>query len=92
MDAIRLKGNGPLRGEVRISGSKNTALPILTAAILFDEEVVVDNVPDLRDIDTLLELLGGMGVGAARQGSTLRLNGGGLRSYEAPYDLVRQMR
>jgi UDP-N-acetylglucosamine 1-carboxyvinyltransferase len=92
MDAILLKGNGPLRGEVRISGSKNTALPILTAAILFDEELVADNVPQLRDIDTLLELLGGMGVEAAREGSTLRLNARGLRSCEAPYDLVRQMR
>jgi len=92
VDAIRLRGNGPLRGEVRISGSKNTALPILTSAILFDEELVVDNVPELRDIDTLLDLLRGLGVTASREGQSIRLNAAGLRSCEAPYELVRQMR
>ena len=92
IDAILLRGNGPLRGEVRISGSKNTALPILTAAILFNEELVIDNVPELRDIDTLLELLRVLGVTATREDQTIRLSAEGLRSCEAPYDLVRQMR
>ena len=92
IDAIRLRGNGPLQGEVRISGSKNTALPILTAAVLFNEELVIDNVPELRDIDTLLELLRVLGVSAERDGTTIRLNARKLHSCEAPYDLVRQMR
>ncbi len=92
MDAIVLRGGGPLKGEIPISGSKNAALPILTAAILFDEELVVDNVPRLRDIDTLLRLLEMLGVTSRRDGTTIHLNGRNLSSHEAPYDLVRRMR
>lgn len=92
MDAIVLKGGGPLHGTVPISGSKNAALPILTAAILFDDELVIDNVPRLRDIDTLLKLLAGLGISGSSAGDVVRLNGGGLSSCEAPYDLVRRMR
>ncbi len=92
IDAILVRGNGPLRGTIPVSGSKNAALPILTAAILFDRPIVVDNVPELRDIDTLLKLLALLGVSARRDGTRLTLDGGGLASHEAPYDLVRKMR
>ncbi len=92
IDAILVKGNGPLSGEIPVSGSKNAALPILTAAILFREPVVVDNVPELRDIQTLLNLLATLGVGATREGGRLILDGSKLSSHEAPYELVRKMR
>ena len=87
-----MRGGGPLKGEVPISGSKNAALPVLTAAILFDRELVIDNVPDLRDIDTLLHLLAVLGVRSRREGTAVALDGSGVASCEAPYDLVRKMR
>jgi release factor glutamine methyltransferase len=86
------KGNGPLRGEVAISGSKNAALPILTAAILFQDPVSIDNVPELRDITTLLNLLSLLGVRSVRRGKRIVLDASGPLSHEAPYDLVRKMR
>ncbi|MCA9752688.1 MAG: UDP-N-acetylglucosamine 1-carboxyvinyltransferase [Gemmatimonadetes bacterium] len=92
MDAIVLRGNGPLKGTVPIGGSKNAALPILTAAILFDSELRIDNVPRLRDIGTLLRLLETLGVSGTQEGHVVRLNGAGLHSCEAPWDLVRRMR
>jgi len=92
VDAFLLTGGRPLRGTVAISGSKNAALPVLTAAILFDREVAVDNVPELRDIDTLLRVLDVLGVRARREGGRMWLDGASLSSFEAPYDLVRRMR
>jgi UDP-N-acetylglucosamine 1-carboxyvinyltransferase len=77
---------------VPISGSKNAALPILTASILFEDALDVANVPDLRDIVTLTRLLEVLGVRARRQDHTLRLDARELVSAEAPYDLVRRMR
>lgn len=92
MDAFVLRGGAKLQGTIPVSGSKNAALPVLTAAILFDDEIVVDDVPDLRDIDTLLRVLAVLGVSARRDGARLHLDGRGLSAYEAPYDLVRKMR
>lgn len=92
MDAFVLTGGARLSGTVPISGSKNAALPVMTAAILFDHETAVDNVPDLRDIDTLLKVLAVLGVTARRDGARLWLDGSGLSSHEAPYELVRRMR
>lgn len=92
IDAILVRGNGPLSGSIPVSGSKNAALPILTAAILFREPISVGNVPDLRDIQTLLNLLATLGVRAERKDGKLLLDGAALSSHEAPYDLVRKMR
>lgn len=92
IDAILVSGNGPLKGEVAISGSKNAALPILTAAILFEDPVSIDNVPELRDITTLLNLLSLLGVRSVRRGKRIVLDASGPLSHEAPYDLVRKMR
>jgi UDP-N-acetylglucosamine 1-carboxyvinyltransferase len=92
MDAILVRGDGPLKGTVPISGSKNAALPILTASILFDRPLTIDNVPDLRDIATLRRLLEVLGIGSTRDGASITLDAGALASCEAPYDLVRRMR
>ncbi len=92
MDAILVRGGAPLRGAIPVSGSKNAALPILTASILFDSKLTIDNVPGLRDIDTLLKVLEVLGVGAKRDGASIALDGSTLASHEAPYDLVRKMR
>jgi UDP-N-acetylglucosamine 1-carboxyvinyltransferase len=92
MDAILVRGGARLRGAIPVSGSKNAALPILTASILFDDKLTIDNVPRLRDINTLLKVLAVLGVGAKRDGAAVTLDGSSLSSHEAPYELVRKMR
>jgi len=65
MDRLIIEGGVPLAGEVTISGAKNAALPILTAALLTDEALVLENVPRLKDVTTMLALLAQMGVAIA---------------------------
>lgn len=62
MDKLLIRGRKPLDGEIRISGAKNAALPILAATLLADEPVTVGNLPHLHDVTTMIELLGRMGV------------------------------
>ena len=93
MDKIVIHGGVPLRGAVTVSGSKNAALPIMTAALLTAEPVVIRNVPRLRDIATALVLLDQLGVqGRWLDDHTLELCAAQIRSHEAPYDLVKTMR
>jgi UDP-N-acetylglucosamine 1-carboxyvinyltransferase len=91
MDKLVVTGGVPLTGDVRISGSKNAALPILLASILCSQEVVLENVPQLRDISTTIELLSLLGCDAARKGDEVHIHPCNLVP-EAPYDLVRTMR
>lgn len=91
MDKLVIEGGVPLKGRVRVSGSKNAALPILLASILVDGEVHLTNVPDLRDIATTLKLLELLGCRAEFQNGEVRLHSCNLKP-EAPYDLVRTMR
>ena len=67
MDKLLIRGCNPLHGEVTVSGAKNAALPILCAALLTDEPVVLHNVPHLKDVNTTLRLLSGMGAQARRR-------------------------
>ena len=93
MDRLLIQGGLPLRGEVRISGAKNAALPIMCAALLSAAPLRLANVPHLHDVATLLKLLGGMGVAASPDGKLgLELAAGGLHSPLAPYELVKTMR
>ncbi|HEX7387470.1 MAG TPA: UDP-N-acetylglucosamine 1-carboxyvinyltransferase [Castellaniella sp.] len=93
MDKLRIQGGQPLRGEVRISGAKNAALPILCASLLTDEPLVLTNVPVLRDIATTLSLLGRMGMRTQRHdGESVTLQADAIHSQEAPYELVKTMR
>ena len=62
MDKLQIRGGVPLDGEVRISGAKNAALPILAGALLADAPVTIGNVPHLKDVTTMIELLGRMGA------------------------------
>ena len=68
MQKLIIRGGKPLRGDARISGAKNAALPILCAALLTSETLTLHNVPRLNDIDTMLKLLGQMGVDTSRDG------------------------
>jgi UDP-N-acetylglucosamine 1-carboxyvinyltransferase len=92
MDKIIIEGGRRLEGEVRVSGSKNAALPILFSALLADGENRYDNVPNLKDIDSTLLLLSRLGARVASEGPAVRIDASGLNCHEAPYDLVRKMR
>jgi UDP-N-acetylglucosamine 1-carboxyvinyltransferase len=92
MDKIVIQGGRRLEGSVRISGSKNAALPILFSALLTEGVNTYSNVPRLRDIDSTLLLLSRLGVQVDASGASIRIDAGGLACHEAPYDLVRKMR
>jgi UDP-N-acetylglucosamine 1-carboxyvinyltransferase len=93
MDQFRIEGGVPLRGEIAASGSKNSALALMAAALLSDEPVTLANTPHVRDLDTMLQILEALGVrGGWESQDTLRIDGGEPTQIEAPYDLVRTMR
>jgi UDP-N-acetylglucosamine 1-carboxyvinyltransferase len=91
MDKMVIQGGRRLKGEVRISGAKNAALPVLASSLLVDGWNTFHNIPDLQDIKTILKLLSGFGV-KSEGGKTLRINAGKITNCEASYDLVRKMR
>ncbi|MDP8217269.1 MAG: UDP-N-acetylglucosamine 1-carboxyvinyltransferase, partial [Candidatus Theseobacter exili] len=92
MDKMVLEGNVPLKGEVCLSGAKNAALPILAATILCKGETIIHNVPNLRDIRTMISILQALGLEVERDNSTVRVNATGIKHEIAPYDLVKTMR
>lgn len=93
MDKLLIQGGVPLSGEIVISGAKNAALPILCASLLSSEPLELHNVPQLKDISTMLRLLRQMGVEVSDEGSEqLLLNSRGLDNPLAPYDMVKTMR
>lgn len=92
MDKIIVKGGRRLKGEVRVSGAKNAALPILVSALLTDGWNTFSNVPALMDIESTKNLLSTLGAQVVDEDGIVRINAGGLNSHEAPYDLVRKMR
>ena len=100
MDRIRIRGGRQLKGEIRISGSKNASLPLMVTALLSDKKLTLHNVPRLADITTMMQLLKqhGVEIGAAAgenghtHGTTLTLQAAKISSTTAPYDIVRKMR
>lgn len=93
MDKLLITGSGPLSGEVRISGAKNAALPILAATLLTKETVCLRNLPHLNDITTLIGLLGCMGVSVVlNEDMSVEVTAGTITEFTAPYDLVKTMR
>ena len=93
MDKLVIEGGVPLAGSVAISGAKNAALPILTAALLTDEPLIVENVPHLRDVSTMLNLLMQMGVTAVLdEKGSVELRAAKITDPVASYELVKTMR
>ncbi len=92
MDKIIIKGGRPLNGEVRISGAKNAALPILISSLLTEGVNTYSNVPDLMDIHSATLLLSKLGASVETRGHTVRIDAAGIIEHEAAYDLVRKMR
>jgi len=92
MDRLALQGGVPLRGEIRVSGAKNAALPLMCAALLSAAPLRLGNVPRLRDVTTMLQLLAQMGVAVERDSDVVLLDAGRLERALAPYELVKTMR
>ncbi len=92
MDKILVEGGRSLKGQVRISGAKNAALPILVSSLLTEGSSTYSNVPDLKDVESIKLLLSNLGARAETHGDTVHVDTGRILSYEAPYDLVRKMR
>lgn len=93
MDKLIIHGNIPLIGEVRISGAKNAALPILAASLLTGEKVQISNIPHLQDVTTIMSLLGQMGVHLTLdECAHIEVDASNVHSLHAPYELVRTMR
>ncbi len=94
MDKIRIRGGRPLSGEILIGGAKNAGLPLMVAGMLTDQRLVLANVPQLADIQTMATLIAQHGVAVdqvGNDGRTLSI-GGPIANNEAPYDIVRRMR
>lgn len=93
VDKLIVTGGAPLRGEIRISGAKNAALPVLVASLLSEEPLRIANVPHLQDITTTMELLGRMGARLTLgEKMTVEADASGVNELRAPYELVKTMR
>ncbi len=93
MEQYVIKGGTPLVGEVEIGGAKNAALPILAAAIMTDETVLIDNLPDVNDINVLLEAISGIGAFVERvDRHTVKINGSGVTDVSIDYDFIKKIR
>ena len=93
MDNLSIIGGNALKGELKVSGSKNAALPILAACLLLDEPALISNIPHLRDITTTMSLLGYMGVSIVMdEKMNMEINASTIKNFLAPYELVKTMR
>src|SRR5580693_362784 len=96
MDKLVIRGGEPLLGTIRVSGAKNAALPCMAAALLTDEPVILENIPQVRDIQTTRNLLAAMGaeveLGYGRAQHRTTIHCANLAQPEASYELVKTMR
>lgn len=93
MEQYIIKGGNPLVGEVEISGAKNAALPLLAAAVMTDETVLIDNLPDVNDINVMLEAIAGIGATVERiDRHTVKINGSTIGDLNIEYDYIKKIR
>ncbi len=92
MDKLIVNHSMHLRGDIKVSGAKNAALPIVCAALLTADDLILTNVPELKDIFTLQKLLTGMGATVSFNDNVMQLNAARIDQLVAPYDLVKTMR
>ena len=93
MEQYIIKGGNPLVGEVEIGGAKNAALAILAAAIMTDDTVLIDNLPDVNDINVLLDAIDGIGASVHRiDRHTVRINGKGITNFDIEYEYIKKIR
>ena len=93
MEQYIIKGGNPLVGEVEIGGAKNAALGILAAAIMADEPVLIENLPDVNDINVMLEAIEGIGAMVQRiDRHTVKINGSTIGDFSIDYDYIKKIR
>jgi UDP-N-acetylglucosamine 1-carboxyvinyltransferase len=92
MQRFVIKGGKKLHGSVRISGAKNSALPIIAASLITTKKIVLDNIPDLVDVRTMIELVEYIGSEVEFAHNTLKIQTPKIKHFDAPYDIVRKMR
>lgn len=93
MEQYIIKGGNPLVGEVEIGGAKNAALAILAAAIMTDETVLIDNLPDVNDINVMLDAISGIGAAVQRvDRHTVKINGSAIGNFNIEYDYIKKIR
>lgn len=87
-----VEGGTPLNGSIRVSSAKNAVLPVIAAALLTESECIIEDIPKLRDVKAMREVLISLGAKASSEGNNIRINAANIDSIEAPYELVRKMR
>ncbi|MDA8792273.1 UDP-N-acetylglucosamine 1-carboxyvinyltransferase [Bacteriovoracaceae bacterium] len=92
MDSFKVSGPTKLSGTIEVEGSKNSALPIMAASLLYNGKVVLNNIPRLKDINSMISLLESMGALTQFENNSLSIDNSGLNSFRADYNLVRKMR
>lgn len=92
MEKIVIRGGERLIGEVEVSGSKNATLPIFASCLLSEGDNLFHNVPNLKDVQTIIKVLNNLGVTVRKEGEVYRINAKEVANFEAPYDLVKTMR
>ncbi|MBI3956345.1 UDP-N-acetylglucosamine 1-carboxyvinyltransferase [Candidatus Gottesmanbacteria bacterium] len=92
MDTFIISGGKPLHGEVKLGGAKNVALKLMVAGLLTDEPLIIHNVPDIRDVAIMLEVLASLGTTVDRKGSTLTIHNGHARQFQVPLDIGARLR
>ncbi|MCR4424724.1 MAG: UDP-N-acetylglucosamine 1-carboxyvinyltransferase [Firmicutes bacterium] len=92
MESLVIRGGQPLHGRVRVGGAKNASLPVIAASLLAPGLSRIEDVPDLRDVDTMCGVLSALGARTSRTGNTVAVDASDVSSAESPYDLVRAMR
>lgn len=92
MDKFIITGGKPLRGEVTIGGAKNVALKLVVASLLTDEPIIIHNVPEIRDVDLMLEVLTSLGVKGSRSGDTITAQNGHVGQFQVPLDIGARLR
>ena len=92
MDVLVIEGGKPLSGSVRISGAKNAVLKLMAASLLTAEECVIRNVPRIKDVENMVNVLLGLGAQVIHDGDVISIRAGEDLSWEAPEDNAREMR
>jgi len=93
LSKIIVRKSGPLKGTVKISGAKNSVLPIMAASLLSQDKVILEDIPALRDVEVISEVLTSLGADVKKNpDGIIEINSSNIDNYEAPYDLIRKMR
>ena len=92
MDKIVIIGGKTLNGKIKISGSKNSALPILASSLLTKDKVSISNIPNLSDVTSMFDLLKSLNVNIRKKANSIDLTSSKPDSFFAPYEIVRKMR